>query len=219
MKYFFCNAIVKKILKESTDYALIYYIGLKKLLTINGEIIFTYKLLIEVIKKLGFTISIDSRRINDFINYLYILEKFSLVTVNNNIKDIGINDLIYLHFNLEKEKSLGFSYIDEEDIISLSCHSIKLLNFYCCIVSYVFKPRKDDARPFSQQYKYCFPGLQTFIKHGVVKSASTIKEYNNILEKLNLIRVKKSHYILVRDYPNEDFDILFNNILDKSHKV
>ncbi|MFA5603202.1 MAG: hypothetical protein WDA21_05735 [Bacilli bacterium] len=235
MNYLYSNAIV-----INNDYALLYYIGLKRLLNLNNEIIFTFKTLIEILKILfKINISINTKRKNDFIDYLYTLEQLSLVSVNNNIKNNSINDLIYLTFNSEKEKKYGYSIISDSEINKILSYSgsvdnIKLLNLYCNIVSRIYTPSKHDNRPFCMQYKYCMPSYKTFKNDGIVQNRSIIKDYINILQDdLNLIKYKNSgymtkdnkrikgcnHYILTRDYPNENYDLLFANILEGYKKA
>jgi hypothetical protein len=246
MNYLFCNTVVNSIIKESNnDYSLLYYIGLKNLLTLNNKVIFSYKILIDSLN-IDFGINIDIRKRNEFINYLHILEKFNLVSVKNN-NNSNINTTIYLNFNLEKEKEYGYSSINEDEVKKIFLYNrkgkynidnLKLFNLYGAIVSYIYNPSiKNDARPFNMQYKYCRPSYKTFQQNGIIQKRSTISDYLNILQNdLNLIKFKNvgyiysekikkrikgvNHFVLVRDYPYPyNYDLLFKNILEGYKKA
>lgn len=222
---------------KNMDYCILYYLAIKRLLSINSDCIFTIDTVLKYIDKEYMPIGNNIRKhriyFKDFLEEIIKLELFN-TTIN--INDLSGNDLIVLNYNKVKEKEYGFTFIAEEEI-RLICNgnyknieNIKLFNLYCDICSRIFKPNKNDYRVSAEQYKYCFPAFDNFRQDGVLFNNNTILKYLEKLVKLNLIRFDNAgdmqrgeeflsgnfHYILVKDYPNyseDDYEELFKRIL------
>ncbi len=230
---------------ELYSFCIIYYICLKRMLTIHGDCVVSINSILSYINKFYIDISGNIKRQRQYFkSFLSKIIYTGIFTIGQNIDldNIRSDELISLNYNNESETEYGYSKIDEDEIISILSYketpinNIKLFNIYCDIVSRIFQPSEDDGRLSSEQYKFCYPTFDTFINDGVIYKKDTIKEYLDILVKLNLIRYDSVgdmyqndkcitgayHYILVKDYPNmteEQYHELFKCILSGYKKV
>lgn len=179
----------------------------------------------DIVSSCGFKPNNRDGKINSqFISILELLHNCEIINFDTDLFNINSSDTIVCSFKLnldksfmclfEREKSLLLNYTDDTEKVD----NIKLLFYYGYIKCRMFKRNQnnDDMNMSGGRAEVAYPSFET-ISHDLLLTDKTIKKYNDILVKLNLIRIQNAghwHYKddpqSVRESPN--FYTLFDGI-------
>lgn len=159
-------------------------------------------ILSDIITTYGFKPNSSKGKINDqFKSIMIEMVKKKYITILSkdiDIKNIKLNDLIKCKFNfVEKKDDKYIKFIqlfddEKQKILNYSdekIDNVKLLAYYCYLKARMYKRAKDDKMEiYGGKAETCYPSYNR-IMQDINITENAINKYNNILVRLNLIRV------------------------------
>lgn len=139
-----------------------------------------------------------NQQFQDMIEFLQF--KGIVTDCNTNIKEAKLNQFIRCKYNgldkNDKGENIHFTVIKYDAIdwiisyVDDSIDNVKLLFYYCYLCSRIHTPKKNDTdiRKTGGRANPCYPSYDTITKD-IGITDKTIKQYNDILVNLNLIRI------------------------------
>lgn len=139
-----------------------------------------------------------NQQFQDMIEFLQF--KGIVTDCNTNIKEAKLNQFIRCKYNgldkNDKGENIHFTVIKYDAIdwiisyVDDSVDNVKLLFYYCYLCSRIHTPKgnDNDIRKTGGRANPCYPSYDTIASDIGIKD-KTIKQYNDILVNLNLIRI------------------------------
>lgn len=165
----------------------------------------------EIITKCGFKINRNKNKTNDqFKNILIKLQELKIITKTDaNFKSIKINQIIECNVKLiEDKESFTIMWLKEKEIILRQdieeIDNVKLLIYFMYIKSRIKRHEDETHNKMidNKNPEVAYPSFKTITKDLGI-SDKTIKKYNDILEKLNLIRIGNAGTYYIENDPKK----------------
>ncbi|ERI90971.1 hypothetical protein HMPREF1982_03533 [Clostridiales bacterium oral taxon 876 str. F0540] len=171
----------------------------------KGIINFTLE---NMVVQCGFKCSTKKGEMNDqFKNILNKLHISKIINSNIDFKDIKPKDFVSCTYLINLDNSFITLYDSEKNIVLNQsfekCDNLKLLMYYCYLKARMYKRSNDDAMEKNGgRAEVAYPTYNT-ISDDLGLTDETIKKYNDLLVKLNLIRVGSAGNWYYKDDKNK----------------